>query len=68
MTCATPTQLWPSGMASPWKLVSKNLGHGSPAITLTVYRHVLDDELRATVVDLFPSLPAPQQSTHALLN
>ncbi|WP_293914249.1 tyrosine-type recombinase/integrase [Deinococcus sp.] len=46
----------------PVEVVSKNLGHGSPAITLTVYRHVLDDELRATVVDLFPApavLPSP---------
>lgn len=38
----------------PVEVVSKNLGHGSPAITLTVYRHVLDDELRARVIDLFP--------------
>ena len=52
----------------PIEVVSKNLGHGSPAITLTIYRHVLDDELRATVVDLFPVLPTPQQYSPALLN
>ncbi|MFK7603866.1 hypothetical protein ACI3L1_16820 [Deinococcus sp. SM5_A1] len=52
----------------PVEVVSKNLGHGSPAITLTIYRHVLDDELRATVVDLLPMLPAQPQYTPALLN
>ncbi len=52
----------------PVEVVSKNLGHGSPAITLTVYRHVLDDELRATVVDLFPTPPAAGQYAPALLN
>ncbi len=52
----------------PVEVVSKNLGHGSPAITLTVYRHVLDDELRATVVDLFPTLPTVPSAAAALLN
>ncbi|WP_237724701.1 tyrosine-type recombinase/integrase [Deinococcus alpinitundrae] len=51
----------------PVEVVSKNLGHGSPGITLTVYRHVLDDELRATVVDLFPVLPV-LPSAVAILN
>lgn len=55
----------------PVEVVSKNLGHGTPAITLTVYRHVLDDELRATVVDLFPTLPpvpAVPSASATLLN
>ncbi|GAA4022871.1 site-specific integrase [Deinococcus rubellus] len=52
----------------PVEVVSKNLGHGSPAITFTVYRHVLDDELRATVVDLFPTLPTVPSTATAVLN
>lgn len=52
----------------PVEVVSKNLGHGSPAITLTVYRHVLDDELRATVVDLFPPRPPLPSAALELLN
>jgi len=52
----------------PVEVVSKNLGHGSPAITLTVYQHVLDDELRATVIDLFPTLPVLPSVAAAVLN
>ena len=51
----------------PAEVMSKNLGHGSLATTLTVYRHVLDDELRATVVDLFPA-PAVSLSPVAVPN
>ena len=38
----------------PIEGIIKNLGQGSPAITLTVDWYGLDDKLQATVVDLFP--------------
>ncbi|WP_425146164.1 tyrosine-type recombinase/integrase [Deinococcus sp.] len=47
----------------PVEVVSKVLGHARVSITLDVYRHVLDNERRALVVDLFeelPKAPAPQ--------
>ena len=46
----------------PVEVVSKVLGHGRAAITLTVYRHVIDNERRATVVNLFPTGKRPQPS------
>lgn len=49
----------------PVEVVSKVLGHARVSITLDVYRHVLDNERRASTVDLFeemPKAPAPQLS------
>ena len=49
----------------PVEVVSKVLGHARVSITLDVYRHVLDKERRALVVDLFeemPKAPVPQVS------
>ena len=42
----------------PVEVVSKILGHPNVSITYNVYRHVLDSETRAVMVDLFPQ-PAP---------
>jgi integrase len=38
----------------PIEVVSKLLGHANISITLNVYRHVGDDEIRARAIDLFP--------------
>ncbi|CAM3967432.1 tyrosine-type recombinase/integrase [Deinococcus marmoris] len=43
----------------PLAVVSKRLGHGSVSITNDIYRHVLDSEDKAHVIDLF-ALPDPQ--------
>ena len=40
----------------PVEVVSKILGHARVSITLDVYRHVIDSEKKAVMVDLFPSL------------
>ncbi|MDR6219205.1 site-specific integrase [Deinococcus soli (ex Cha et al. 2016)] len=51
----------------PAEVVSKVLGHARVSITLDVYRHVLDNERRATVVDLFDTVPpAPPAASFAL--
>lgn len=49
----------------PVEVVSKVLGHARVSITLDVYRHVLDNERRAAVVDLFDAVP-PAASPAAL--
>ena len=49
----------------PVEVMSKVLGHARVSITLDVYRHVLDNERRASTIDLFkemPKAPAPQVS------
>ncbi|WP_188971329.1 tyrosine-type recombinase/integrase [Deinococcus aerolatus] len=43
---------------APVEVVSKVLGHARVSITLDVYRHVMDNERRALVVDLFHTPPA----------
>ena len=44
----------------PVEVVSKILGHARVSITMDVYRHVLDSEKRAVMVDLFEyQLPKP---------
>jgi integrase len=48
----------------PVEVVSKILGHAKVSITLDVYRHVLESEKKAVMVDLFPD-PVP---TGAVLN
>ena len=40
----------------PVEVVSKILGHADVSITLNVYRHVLESEKEAEMVDLFPEL------------
>ncbi|MGI8748125.1 MAG: tyrosine-type recombinase/integrase, partial [Deinococcus sp.] len=51
----------------PVEVVSKVLGHARVSITLDVYRHVLDNERRASVVDLFEQMPkAPATQVQAL--
>ncbi|GGO28464.1 tyrosine-type recombinase/integrase [Deinococcus humi] len=51
----------------PVEVVSKVLGHARVSITLDVYRHVMDNERRALVVDLFDAPPvAPAFSLPAL--
>lgn len=52
----------------PVEVVSKILGHARVSITLDVYRHVLDNERRATVVDLFDAVPAAPIGVPAPLN
>ena len=42
----------------PVEVVSKILGHANISITYNIYRHVLDSETKAVMVDLFPQ-PAP---------
>lgn len=37
----------------PVEVVSKILGHARVSITLDIYRHVMDNETRALMVDLF---------------
>ena len=44
----------------PVEVVSKILGHARVSITLDVYRHVLDNEARAVMVDLFET-PLPER-------
>lgn len=41
----------------PVEVVSKVLGHARVSITLDVYRHVMDNERRELVVDLFDTPP-----------
>ncbi len=48
----------------PVEVVSKILGHARVSITLDVYRHVLDSEKRAVMVDLFPE-PVPNRAVRA---
>lgn len=48
-------------------VVSKALGHKSVAITLEIYRHVSDDEVRKAIRDSFREpLPAPQMVNRIL--
>jgi integrase len=44
----------------PVEVVSKTLGHADIAITYRVYRHVLESEKRAAIVDLFAA-PIPDR-------
>jgi hypothetical protein len=50
------------------EVVSKVLGHARVSITLDVYRHVMDNERRALVVDLFDAPPAAPAFTVPALN
>ncbi|GGM02478.1 tyrosine-type recombinase/integrase [Deinococcus aerophilus] len=52
----------------PVEVVSKVLGHARVSITLDVYRHVLDNERRALVVDLFDAVPSAPPVTLPALN
>lgn len=52
----------------PVEVVSKVLGHARVSITLDVYRHVMDNERRALVVDLFDTPPAAPAFTLPALN
>lgn len=55
----------------PVEVVSKHLGHARVSITLDIYRHVLDNEQREHVVDVFTpnSLPhSAQMVPAAMLN
>jgi len=52
----------------PVEVVSKVLGHARVSITLDVYRHVLDNERRASVVDLFEERPMVPAGQVAALN
>lgn len=45
----------------PLEVVSRILGHAKVSITLDVYRHVLESEKRAEMIDLFPE-PEPKES------
>jgi integrase len=42
----------------PVEVVSKILGHARVSITMDTYRHVLESEMRAEMVDLFEK-PVP---------
>lgn len=50
------------------EVVSKILGHPRVSITLDVYRHVLNNERRSTVVDLFDAVPAAPVGVPVPLN
>jgi len=52
----------------PVEVVSKVLGHARVSITLDVYRHVLDNERRAAVIDLFETVPAAPVAALPALN
>ena len=52
----------------PVEVVSKVLGHARVSITLDVYRHVLDNERRALVIDLFDAVPSTPPATLPALN
>lgn len=52
----------------PVEVVSKILGHANVSITLNVYRHVLDNEKRAHVVDLFMDMPPARAVPAGALN
>lgn len=52
----------------PVEVVSRNLGHASISITWDIYRHVLDSERKAHVVDLFATVPPPPKGVPAFLN
>ncbi len=47
----------------PLEVVSERLGHASPTVTLTVYRHLLEEERRGWVLELedllYPDRPRP---------
>ena len=44
----------------PIEVVSKTLGHKDITVTYKVYRHVLESEKRAHLVDLFETIPVIQ--------
>lgn len=52
----------------PVEVVSKVLGHARVSITLDVYRHVLDNERRTAVVDLFDTVPPAPTIAPVALN
>ena len=49
----------------PIEVVSKTLGHKDITVTYKVYRHVLESEKRAHLIDLFP-IQAPQAKAGVL--
>lgn len=49
-------------------VVSKALGHKSVAITLEIYRHVSDDEIRAAIAQTFQPPPTPPPLPNRILN
>ena len=49
----------------PVEVVSKILGHARVSITMDVYRHVLDSEKRAVMVDLFDQ-PLPVRNVASI--
>jgi integrase len=57
------TQMLRRGM--PVEVVSKILGHARVSITLDVYRHVLESEKKAVMVDLYPN-PVPVRTVQAV--
>jgi integrase len=52
----------------PVEVVSRILGHSKVSITLDVYRHVLDAEKKAVMVDLFDTLLPVRQVQVTPLN
>ena len=52
----------------PVEVVSRILGHASISITMDVYRHVLESEKRAVMVDLFPDPLPPRGMNTPPLN
>jgi integrase len=52
----------------PIEVVSKTLGHKDITVTYKVYRHVLESEKRAHVVDLFAALPVAAPVSVAQVN
>ena len=52
----------------PIEVVSKTLGHKDITVTYKVYRHVLESEKRAHLVDLFETIPVIQSPVAQPLN
>jgi integrase len=52
----------------PVEVVSRILGHARVSITLDIYRHVLDREKQAVMVDLFATPLPVRQAQPMTLN
>jgi integrase len=52
----------------PVEVVSRILGHSKVSVTLDIYRHVLDSEKHAVMVDLFDTPLPVRELPQVVLN
>lgn len=51
---------------TPVEVVSRILGHAKVSITMDIYRHVLESETKAVMVDLFDT-PLPVRKSETVM-